>query len=85
MRTNISRALWNERFPLLGVKDDVILNKRGELTVGWELSLPPVYSLREQDYATLNEALLSAVRVLPAWCVVHRQDIYLYDSYKAAP
>lgn len=85
MRTNISRALWNERFPLLGVKDDVILNKRGELTVGWELSLPPVYSLREQDYAALNEALLSAVRVLPAWCVVHRQDIYLYDSYKAAP
>ena len=85
MRTNISRALWNERFPLLGVKDDVILNKRGELTVGWELTLPPVYSLREQDYASLNEALLSAVRVLPAWCVVHRQDIYLYDSYKAAP
>ena len=85
MRTNISKALWNERFPLLGVKDDVILNKRGELTVGWELTLPPVYSLREQDYASLNEALLSAVRVLPAWCVVHRQDIYLYDSYKAAP
>ncbi len=79
---NISKSLWTERFPLLGVKDDVILNKRGELTVGWELTLPPVYSLRERDYSALNECIMSAVRVLPAWCVVHRQDLYLYDSYK---
>lgn len=76
------KVFWNERFPLMGVKDDILVNKRGELTVGWELGLSPAYTFREEDYSSLNEVMLSAVRNLPAWCVLHRQDIYCYERYR---
>lgn len=76
------KVFWNERFPLMGVKDDILINKRGELTVGWELELAPAYTFREEDYTALNEAMASAVRNLPAWCIIHRQDVYCYDRYR---
>lgn len=75
------RVFWDQRFPLMGIKDDVLINKRGELTVGWELELAPAYTFREEDFTVLNEAMISAVRNLPAWCVIHRQDMYRYDRY----
>ena len=43
-----SRDFW-ETFPLLTVKDGVIVSKRGDLTVGWRITLPPVYSVSDES------------------------------------
>ena len=64
-------------FPHMGIFEGVVVSRKGHLTVGWEMSLPPVYSCTEPEYDDVLEAFASAVRVLPAWTVVHRQDIYL--------
>ena len=68
-------------FPVAGVFDDVVVSRRGALTLGWELSLPIMYSSNEDDYDEIVEALSSAMKVLPAWSVIHRQDIYRYVDY----
>ena len=36
--------------PLRTVRDDVIVSRRGELTIGWALTLPVAYSLSEEEY-----------------------------------
>lgn len=63
-------------FPVAGVFDGVVVGKRGALTLGWELTLPHAFSADEKDYDDLLEAFASAVRVLPPWTVLHRQDLY---------
>ncbi len=68
-------------FPVAGVFDDVVVSRRGALTLGWELTLPVMYSCNEDDYDAVVEAMASAIKVLPAWSVVHRQDIYRYEDY----
>ena len=68
-------------FPLMGLKDDMIISKRGDLTLGWELTLPELYSLPEGDYGEMLSSLASAIRILPPWTMVHRQDVYLYEEY----
>ena len=73
---------FDELFPLMGMKDGIIISKRGDVTLGWELTLPDIYSLLESEYDEMLSSLASAVRILPAWTIVHRQDIYLYDSYR---
>lgn len=73
---------FDELFPLMGMKDGIIISKRGDVTLGWELTLPDIYSLLESEYDEMLSSLASAVRILPAWTMVHRQDIYLYDSYR---
>ena len=74
---------FDKYIPILTIQDGVIVSKRGELTVGWEVSLPPLCALTEDGYEDLMEALSSAVRALGPGYIVHRQDIYLKDSYKA--
>ena len=74
---------FDKYIPILTIQDGVVVSKRGELTVGWEVSLPPLCALTEDGYEDLLEALSSAVRALGPGYIVHRQDIYLKDSYKA--
>ena len=44
---------WRQVMPVLAIKNGIIVSRRGELTLGWELSLPAAYSLSEQDYDSL--------------------------------
>ena len=74
---------FDKYLPILTIQDGVVVSKRGELTVGWEVSLPPLCAMTEDGYEDLLEALSSAVRALGPGYIVHRQDIYLKDSYKA--
>lgn len=76
-----SRDFW-ETFPLLTVKDGVIVSKRGDITVGWRMTLPPAFSLSEESYSALVGRMKSAIESLPPWMVVHRQDMYLRRKVK---
>ena len=71
-----SRDFW-ETFPLLTVKDGVIVSKRGDLTVGWRITLPPVYSVSDESYSAMMQRMHGAIASLPPWMMVHRQDMYL--------
>ena len=68
-------------FPIVGVFDDVVVSRRGALTLGWEITFPVMYSCNEDDYDEIVEGLASAIKVLPAWSVIHRQDMYCYEDY----
>ena len=85
MRLNLNKVKASELFPVMGVFGGVVVSVKGALTVGWELTLPTVYSQTEDEYDDLIETMASAIRVLPPWTVVHRQDMYTYDYYQASP
>ena len=68
-------------FPIQSVKDGLIVSKRGDVTIGWELELPVAFSLTEGGYDDILTAFLSAIRILPPWTMVHRQDWFLYDRF----
>lgn len=76
------RSMLDEVFPLMGMKDDIIYSKRGELTIGWELTLPVAYTLSESDYDSLVNSFYSAIKLLPVWCILHKQDVYTYEEYR---
>ena len=73
---------FEHSFPLDTVIGDVILSKKGEPTVGWELTLPSAYSLTEAEYDELCMAFMSAVAVLPQWTIVHKMDEYHTEKYR---
>lgn len=81
MQTTQKSASIENCFPLLSVMDGCIISKRGDITLGYELSLPPMYSQTEAGYDEMLSALSSAIKVLPEWTLVHRQDRYTYEKY----
>ena len=73
----------DERFPLWKVEQDCILAKNGDITVCFRLSLPEIFSLSGDEYAALHEYWLKAMRILPAGTILHKQDWFQEDRYKA--
>lgn len=66
-------AYW----PLLGGQDSLILNRDGDLTACFQMILPPVFSLGEDDYIRLHQAWIRGVRLFDAPTLIHQQDWYV--------
>jgi len=73
----------NERLPILEVSGDTIVSKMGDVTMGFEVRKPEVFTLSGQQYETLHQAFVRALKVLPAGCVFHMQDWFVRDSFKS--
>lgn len=72
----------NERLPVLEVSGDTIVSKMGDVTMGFEVRKPEVFTMSGQQYEVLHQAFVRALKVLPAGCVFHMQDWFVRDSYK---
>ena len=68
-------------FPIQSVTNGLIVSKRGDVTISWELELPVAFSMTEGGYDDILTAFHSAIRILPPWTMVHRQDWFLYDRF----
>jgi conjugation system TraG family ATPase len=69
-------------FPLLSVEHDCILSKQGDGTIGYEVTLPEIFTMSEQDYEGLHQQIVKAIKVLPAGTVVHKQDWFIQERYR---
>ena len=83
MEINRRIAELESVFPLAGVDDGYILSRSGDVTVGWELTLPTAFTVDRASYDAMLRSMASAIRALPDWTMVHRQDIYLDRTYRA--
>lgn len=82
MEMNRTKKDLYEVIPVMAVKDGLILSRRGEVTVGWEMSLPTAYTLAEKGYDDIVECFASAARLLPPWTLIHRQDLFLHETFR---
>lgn len=70
-------------FPLFGVEHDCILSKQGDVTIAYEVTLPELFTLSDQEYEALHQALIKAIKVLPRHSVFHKQDWFTEAKYIA--
>ncbi len=67
--------------PIFGVENDCILSKQGDVTVVFEVQLPEIFSLSDQEYETLHQSLIRAIKILPAGTVFHKQDWFTESKH----
>ena len=72
-----------DNFPVLNGGDGVILSKRGDICVGWEVQLPPAFRCNEAGYDSLVGTLAGAIALLPDYTIVHKQDIFMRKRYQS--
>src|SRR5579875_3878713 len=70
-------------FPLYKVEHDLILSKQGDVTVVFELLLPEIFTLSDQEYEAFHQAWIKALKILPVRTVFHKQDWFIKDGFKA--
>jgi conjugation system TraG family ATPase len=68
----------------MGLEHDCILSKQGEFTVVFKVTLPEVFTLSDEDYENLHQAWVRAIKVLPKDSVLHKQDWFIKNIYRAS-
>lgn len=78
-----SHSKAEQVFPVYKVEHDSMLSAQGDLTIGYEIKLPEIFTLSNDEYLSFHEAWIKALKLLPKNTVVHKQDWFLSECYKA--
>jgi len=82
MRNTAKAATLESKFPLLAVEHNCILSKDADLSVAYKIELPELFTVTSSEYEAIHSAWLKAIRVLPDYTIVHRQDWFIEERYK---
>ena len=81
MRNMMKAVTLESKFPLLAVEHGCIVSKDADITAAFEVELPEVFTVTAQEYEAIHAAWCKAIKVLPDYSVVHKQDWYVTAKY----
>ena len=82
MRNTSKMTTLENKFPLLAVEHGCIISKDADITVAFEVELPELYTVTGAEYEAIHGCWCKATKVLPDFCVVHKQDWFIKERYK---
>lgn len=69
------------KFPILGVENDYIISKDADITIAFQVELPEVFTLMSEEYENIHAAWVKAIKVLPDFVILHKQDWFTTEKY----
>ena len=69
--------------PILAVEHDCILSKQGDVTLAYEVTLPELFTMSDQDYEAMHQVWIKAIKMLSHHTVFHKQDWFTETKYVA--
>ena len=82
MRNTSKMTTLENKFPLLAVEHGCIISKDADITVAFEVELPELYTVTGAEYEAIHSCWCKAIKVLPDYSVVHKQDWFIKERYK---
>ena len=67
---------------MLAVEHGCILSKDADITVAFEVELPELYTVTGAEYEAIHAAWCKAIKVLPDYSIVHKQDWFVREQYR---
>ena len=83
MRGTLKTSTLESKFPLLRAENNCIISKFADITAAYRVVLPELFTLTGEEYEALHGAWLKALKVLPDYTVVHKQDFFIEERYEA--
>ncbi|MFP3596885.1 TraG family conjugative transposon ATPase [Chryseobacterium sp. SIMBA_029] len=79
---NVSKATTLEsKFPLLAVENHCIISKEADITACFRVFLPELFTVAAPEYEAIHSAWHKAIKTLPDYTVIHKQDWYIDENY----
>ncbi len=83
MRNTLKAATLESKFPLLSVEQGCIISKDADITIAFKVSLPELFTVTSEEYEAIHSVWNKAVKVLPDYYIVHKQDWYIQENYRS--
>lgn len=81
MRNVAKTATLENKFPLLAVEHNCIISKDADITACFEVRLPELFTVASVEYEAIHSAWHKAIKTLPDFTVIHKQDWYIKENY----
>ena len=75
--TDIAKIL-----PIQSIQDDCLINGNGDVTLGFSLDLPEIFTLKADEAETMHSSYLSLIKNLPSGTLVHMQNFFVVSKYE---
>ena len=72
---------WKNKFPLLAVENNCILSKDADITACFEVRFTGTVHGSFWEYEAIHSAWHKAIKTLPDFTVIHKQDWYIKENY----
>ncbi len=69
--------------PIYSVDQNLILSKMGDVSFGYSLELPEIFTLHADAFEAFHQTWVKAIKVLPAGIILHKQDWFTEESYQS--
>ena len=79
MRNTSKISTLEAKFPLLAVEHGCLVSKDADLTIAFKLELPELFTVTESEYEAMHSAWHKAIKVLPNYSIVHKQDWFIQE------
>lgn len=83
MRATGKITVLDNLFPVMAVENGFVISKNADVTALFEVKLPELFTITEGEYSTIHDTWHKAVKVLPSFTIVHKQDWFLAEKYKS--
>lgn len=81
MRNIVKTTTLESKFPLLAVENNCIISKDADITTCFEVHLPELFTVASVEYDAIHAAWNKAIKTLPDYTIIHKQDWYLKENY----
>ncbi|PWN64161.1 TraG family conjugative transposon ATPase [Chryseobacterium viscerum] len=81
MRNMSKTSTLESKFPLLAVENHCIISKEADITACFRVHLPELFTVAAPEYEAIHSAWHKAVKTLPDYTVIHKQDWYIKENY----
>ncbi|OPB92635.1 TraG family conjugative transposon ATPase [Elizabethkingia occulta] len=81
MRNSSKVTTLESKFPLLGIENNCILSKEADVTICFKIILPEIFTISSAEYEMIHSVWFKAVKTLPDYCIVHKQDWFTKEDY----
>lgn len=82
MKNVMKAATLESKFPLMAVENGCILSKDADVTVAFRVELPELFSVTSTEYEAIHSAWHKAIKVLPDFSIIHKQDFFIQENYE---
>lgn len=69
-----------KKFPVFAIENDLIVSKKGDLSLVYELQLPQIYSLDSESLMKVNGIFNKFLLSLPEGTIVQKQDYFFVQN-----
>ncbi len=82
MRNNSKITTLESKFPLLSIEQGCMVSKDADITVAFRVELPELFTVTSTEYEAMHSAWHKAIKVLPNYSIVHKQDWFIKENYQ---